>query len=135
MTAKEVVMRRTVLVFACVMLVAGVAGAQAPDLDIKKFQVTKKIKLGNLKAVDIRLSVSNSSGTGVPCTAVVTGTQNGDQVYGVATVVYDPPGREPTAYRFPPYYPQEEGEILWVAVVDDEDPDDDIATAVTEVFR
>jgi hypothetical protein len=52
----------------------------------------------------------------------------------VPLTVWDPPSSGPSAFRFPGYVPSTEGDISWTAEVFDDDPDDDVATATTDVM-
>ena len=102
------------------------------DLDIKKFKVSKNVKL-NKKSVRINLTLRNTGDVDEPAQAVVTGVQNGVTVYSQARAVSDAPGNGQTRWDFPSYEPTATGKIDWTVTIADGDPDDDTATATTTV--
>jgi hypothetical protein len=108
------------------------------DLDIRNFQVTKKITLGrrNLRATKIRLFVQNS-GTINAATrpSTVIGMQNGIEVYNKTMMVSDPVGDGPSKFTFPSYTPETIGDIIWTVTIADDDPDDDTASTVTQIVQ
>ena len=102
------------------------------DLNIKKFQVSKNVRLGS-KPVRINLTVNNGGDVDDTAQAVMTGIQNGSTVYSQAMDVSDAPGNGSTRWDFPPFPPTVRGDIDWTATIADGDPDDDTATATTTV--
>lgn len=105
----------------------------ALDLDIHNFKVTSKIKLDKVKAIEIRVDVKNnglSSGQG---SLIVTGVQNGVEVYNQSWKVSDLAGGGQSRYFLASYVPSTAGEILWTITISDDDPDDDTAVAATLV--
>jgi hypothetical protein len=109
--------------------------AVAVDLDIRKFQVSRNVKLdtGGSHPVRISLTVKNAGDASQPAQAVVTGVRNGVTVYSQAMDVSDPSGNGQTRWDFPSFTPTTMGVIDWTAIVNDGDPDDDTATATTTV--
>lgn len=107
--------------------------AAALDLDIHKFKVSEHVQMKNLKPVTIRLEIKNSSTGEGQRSAVVVGVQNGVEVYRQSLDVSSPAGAQHTNYDFPSYTPTGEGEIIWTATLDDDDPDEDTATETTRV--
>ena len=106
------------------------------DLDITGFRVTKHVRLRppRTREVAITLTVENNGDLDELRDAMVIGTQDGVPVYEEWIEVRDPPGSGPSAFRFPGYVPSTEGDIAWTAEVFDDDPDDDVATATTDVM-
>jgi PKD repeat protein len=113
---------------------ADISEAPVLDLDIAQFQVTKRVRLANVKPVKIKLVVRNGGTINSQTKpATVTGVQNGDQVYNEMLPVSDPVGDGRTRFDFPPYTPTAAGDILWTVTIDDDDADDDTAMATTLV--
>ena len=103
------------------------------DLDIKQFKASKTVKLGK-KQVSISLTVSNNSAVDEPASAQVIGIQNGGIiVYNEIISVSDTPGNGSTRWDFPAYNPAMTGVIDWLVTINDDDPDDDTASAATTV--
>ena len=113
------------------------SGIEAPvgviDLDIKSFRVTKKIALIRVKPIVIKLTVENGGVTEGSAPATLTGVQNGEVVHTQTLDVTDAVGNGSTRYTLDPFTPDAVGEILWTMVINDGDPDDDVATATTTV--
>ncbi|MDH3673515.1 MAG: cadherin-like domain-containing protein, partial [Gammaproteobacteria bacterium] len=116
----------------------------ALDLDIAQFRVTKNVRVGGKKLVDIKLVVKNNStvNSGATRPANLIGVQGGVVIYNCQTglvcpaplQVSDPVGDGRSRFEFPSYTPTATGDINWtVMIIDDNDPDDDTATAVTSV--
>ncbi len=113
----------------------GVEGpAGEVDLDIKGFRVTKQVEIPADEPIKIRLQVRNGGDTDEPREATVSGLQNGATVYEETLMVSRRSrNRGVKQFDFPPYLPLEAGDILWMAVIDDDDDDVDEALAVTRV--
>lgn len=104
------------------------------DLDIKSFRATGKVSLSRPKEIGLNASVQNNGTVEGSAVATLTGVQNDNLVYEAIMTVTDPVGGGSTKYVFPGYIPEAEGDILWTLVIADEDPDDDVATAITAVI-
>ena len=102
------------------------------DLDIKKFQVSKNVRLGR-KSVRINITINNGGDVDDTAQAVITGVQSGSTVYSQAMDVSDAPGNGSTRWNFPSFTPTMTGDINWTATIADGDPDDDTATGATTV--
>jgi hypothetical protein len=102
------------------------------DLDIKQFRISKRINLGK-KAVQISLVVRNQSAVDRSASALVSGIQNGIEVYRQAISVSDAPGNGSTRWDFPEFEPTVTGHIYWHAAIIDDNADDDSAFATTTV--
>lgn len=112
----------------------GVEGAAGVDLDITKFKVKKAFDPEAPEDVFVHLWVRNESDIDESAIAMVVGMQGGLVVYEETLEVADKSGnRGSKKYAFPSFAPAEQGEILWMATVDDADPDVDEAFAVTSV--
>ena len=113
------------------------SGFEAPvetlDLDIKKFSATKRVSVSKPKAIVPKLSVQNNGLIEGFANATVTGMQGAVEVYNETMPVTDAVGNGSTTYELPSYIPDTAGDIVWAAVIADEDPDDDMATATTPV--
>ena len=104
------------------------------DLDIRDFKVKKKFQLGSADEIFVHLWVLNAGAVNEPRLAVIVGMQNGILVYEQSLTVSDKPGNNGgKKYKFPSFLPTEAGEVLWMAVIEDDDPDLDEALAVTQV--
>ena len=75
---------------------------------------------------------NNGTGTG-PGLLTVTGEQNGVEFVHQVVEVRDAIGNGATKVTLQSYIPEEAGEILWTADLQDGDADDDVATATTNV--
>ena len=112
--------------------VAVVAGPPV-DLDIAQFKVTKRVRLARVKPVGIQLTVKNNGAVEGDAPATITGVQNGVEVYNETLTVTDAVGNGRTKFDFPDYIPTDAGDIVWTAIIADDDPDDDVAEATTVV--
>jgi hypothetical protein len=102
------------------------------DLDIARFKATKRVSVDG--TVEISLAVANNGTIEGSCPATVIGIQDSVEVYNETIEVSDAIGKGPTTHDFPTFTPPTVGDILWTAIVEDEDPhDDDEATAGTTV--
>ncbi len=111
----------------------GVCEPGVVDLDINRFRVSKSVKLGNA-IKRIQLTVENTNGGGQAMSqAILIGIQNGVEVYNRTKMVFDMSGNGRSRFAFPPFTPEEKGTINWTVEILDDDPDDDIATATTNV--
>jgi chitodextrinase len=113
---------------------ATISGSTPIDLDIAQFQATKKVRLARAKPVEIKLTVKNNGAFNSQSRpATVVGMQNGGQVYNETLLVHDDVGNGRSAFTFPSYTPTAIGDIQWTVTIADDDPDVDVATAVTVV--
>jgi hypothetical protein len=104
------------------------------DLDISRFNVTKRVSLSREKPIAIILVVQNTgTADGRECPATVVGIQNSIEVYNETVYVSDPVGKGPSTCHFPDCTPEDPGDIQWTATITDYDPDADEATASTIV--
>jgi hypothetical protein len=107
-------------------------GAEPVDFDVQSFNVINKVKLSNVEPIKIELIVHNlSSVNGSARQATVIGVQNIFEVYRETMMVFDLVGGSGTKWSFPVYRPTNLGNIQWTVRVDDDDPDVDLATALT----
>jgi hypothetical protein len=107
--------------------------AEPVDLDISKFQVSKSAKVGE-EIKRIQLTVENPNGGGnAGRIATLTGYLNGVLVYNEDRFVFDLAGNGKSRFAFPTFEPGEAGTIEWTVTIFDDDPDDDTATASTNV--
>ncbi|MGE5893861.1 MAG: choice-of-anchor D domain-containing protein, partial [bacterium] len=104
----------------------------AVDLDISRFSASKRVSLKRGTLVALKLVVTNAGTADGTASATLVGTQNGIEVYNQTDTLSIPAGSSLT-YRFPTYQPTAAGEITWTVTIADEDPDADIASAVTRV--
>lgn len=103
------------------------------DLDIAQFRVTKNVRLAHIKPIGISLVVINNGDSERSAPATIIGIQNGIEVYIQTQTVSDGIGNGRTTVDFLSYTPDISGEIVWTATIADEDPDDDVAIATTNV--
>jgi PKD repeat protein len=108
------------------------------DLDIKRFRVTRKVRLYNdeddlkkKRYVRIKLRIKNNGIEDGPRPATVIGMQNGEIVYQETKMVSGANKK----IRFPKYLPEDTGKIKWTVTIEDDDPDEDKATAKTKVKK
>ena len=107
-------------------------GAEPVDLDVQSFKVINKVKLSDVKPIKIELIVQNlSSAKGSARQAIVVGIQNIFEVYRETMMVFDLVGGSGTKWSFPTYRPTKLGNIQWTVTVNDDNPDVDLATALT----
>jgi hypothetical protein len=107
-------------------------GAEPVDLDVQSFKVTNKVKLSNVEPIKIELLVQNlSTANGSARRATVVGVQKIFEVYRETMMVFDLVGGSGTKWSFPTYRPTKLGNIQWTVKVNDDDPDVDLATALT----
>lgn len=120
---------------ATATVTVSVAPPVVVDLDIVQFKVTKRVRLANVKPIGIQLTVKNNSAVNGTETrvATVTGVQGSVEVYRQTLDVSDPAGNGRTKFDFPSFTPEAGGDIIWTATIADDDPDDDVATATTNV--
>jgi hypothetical protein len=94
--------------------------------------VTNQVKLSQVKPIKIELIVQNlSSVNGLARQATVVGVQSIFEVYRETMMVFDLIGGRGTKWSFPTYRPTKLGNIQWTVEVNDDDPDVDLATALT----
>jgi hypothetical protein len=106
------------------------------DLDITGFQVSKKVRIGgkNPKAITIKLTIINNGAfNNASRPATVVGVQNGIEVYNETIQVSDAVGDGRSRFSYPSYLPTAAGNINWTVTIFDDNPDDDTATAMTQV--
>jgi len=125
---------------AVVLVLALVVYAEDPelcDLDIKNFHVDRVAQVdggGNSGIIDkIWVTVQNNGAVECSGSLKVTGIQNAVPVYVQTQTVTDLPGNGAERTYYQSYVPSATGDILWTAELTDEDPDEDIAEAVTTV--
>lgn len=114
---------------------SGAGTLQALDIDISNFQVDKKYEIGDDRARPIKIfaTVVNRSRTNEARQLTVIGLQNGAEVYRRSMNAMPKPRGNGARITFPDYVPVAAGQIDWTATIEDNDPDADIATAVTLV--
>jgi PKD repeat protein len=105
------------------------------DLDIKSFRVTKRVRLDNVRPVRIVLSVRNDGQVDEPRLATVVGMLGAVEVYRESLDVFDDVGDGSSRFAFPEYVPDMSGDIMWQATIEDDDIDEDMATALTTVIQ
>jgi hypothetical protein len=107
-------------------------GAEPVDLDVQSFVVLDRVNLSNVEPIKIELIVKNLSSTnGSARRATLVGVQNIFEIYREAMMVFDRVGGNGTKWSFPAHRPTNLGNIQWTVTVDDDDPDVDLATALT----
>lgn len=114
----------------------GICTSGLIDLDIASFQVGKRASIGskNTRAIVIKLTIkSNGALNNGTWPATVSGVQNGVEVYSETMMFSAADGVRRSRFEFPSYTPVVAGDIMWTAVISDEDPDDDTAIAQTSV--
>jgi hypothetical protein len=105
----------------------------AVDLDIARFQVDKAVRLAKPRPVDVKLVVRNNGTAEGDTVATVKGMQNGVEVYRETVTVATTALTRRSQVNFPDFTPSTAGLIAWTATIVDGDPDDDAATATTNV--
>jgi hypothetical protein len=106
------------------------------DLDIAQFQVTKRVRLSGKKApeVAIKLVVKNNGDLNHQSRwATITGMKGDSEVYYEELQVSDPVGNGRTTFTRDHVAQFPAGDIVWTAKIMDDDPDEDLATAITTV--
>lgn len=103
--------------------------ARLLDLDIRKFQVSRRVDLDKGEAIRIRLELKKAPRQGAQGEATVVGVQNEAEVYRQSLPIEG--GK--TRYDFPPYLPAAPGKITWTVVLSDDDPDADEAVLLSQV--
>jgi hypothetical protein len=109
------------------------------DLDVASLKVTKRVSLTRVKPVGLKLVAKNYGTVEGSALATIIGVQNAVEVYNETLTVTGAVGNGRTTYddasvpAIPPFVPTDAGDILWTATIDDDDPDIDVATAVTTV--
>jgi len=110
------------------------------DLDIAQFRATSKVDLSSSQGAEIRLdlAVRNNGSVNATRKAILTGRSvpgNG-LVFQHELDVFDDAGGKPTAFTVIPTalgLVPAAGGIRWQVFIDDDDPDDDVAAAITIV--
>jgi hypothetical protein len=105
------------------------------DLDIAGLVVTEEVILSGRRSVKIKLMVKNNGKADAPRKAVVTGMQNGSEVYSENMMVSAPTGSKISRWVFRAFRPQQTGNIAWTATLSDDDSDVDQASAATRVMK
>lgn len=105
----------------------------AVDLDIAQFQVGKAVRLAKPRPVDVKLVVRKNGTAEKDTVATVKGMQNGVEVYRETVTVATTALTRRSQVNFPDFTPSTAGLIAWTATIVDGDPDDDAATATTNV--
>jgi len=101
------------------------------DVDISRFQATKRVSLKRVKPIEIKLVFNNNSAVADSVDVTVTGTQAGTVVYHEQATVEVNSSRG--AVKLPAHTPNTLGDITWTAEINDQDPDDDTAKTATKV--
>lgn len=119
---------------ALVQLTVTAAQPEPVDLDFAGFRVSRRVRLAGKRApvIDIKLVVKNDGAVDEPREAIVIGTQNGAVVFEQTLLVSDPVGDGRSTFHLS-YTPVALGDVIWEAVILDDDPDDDFASATTVV--
>jgi hypothetical protein len=130
-------MKKTSIISFCVITLVAFAmwvpNVEATDLDIVSFKVAKTAKvMSDVKNITLTV-VNQNGGESVAMPATLIGVQNGLQVYTYTRAVWDESGNGRSKFAFPTYMPIEAGTVNWTVVILDDDPDDDTATATTNV--
>lgn|GEM_PF-1848305 len=114
---------------------AGILTTQAVDLDIAQFKVSDRYEVGNSRSrsIQIQLVVLNRGSVNGSRMATVIGLQNGVEVYRSTVNAAPKPRGRAANLTFPSYVPSAAGQIDWTATIEDDDPDSDVATAITAV--
>jgi VCBS repeat-containing protein len=113
---------------------ADIEQSAAIDLDIAQFRVTKQIRLAKVKPVEITMVVMNGGDINSQTRpATVIGVRGSVELYNRTVAVSDAVGDGRTRFDFPAYTPTAPGDIVWTATIADDDPDVDVASAVTTV--
>ena len=102
------------------------------DLDIRSLSVSKSVRLSRGGSVSVKLAVQNNGSVNLAVPATIVGVQNGVEVYNETMNVSAPVGRRANI-TFPSFTPTTTGDINWTATINDGNPDNDTATAVTRV--
>ena len=104
------------------------------DLDIKQFKASKSVSLSKGSGiVSMNITIENNGTEEGPGLLTVIGEQNGVAFVHQVVEVRDAIGNGATRITLQSYIPTEAGEILWTATLQDGNPDDDVATATTNV--
>ena len=111
---------------------SGVAAGAAMDLDITGFAVPASYELGKAGGLKPSLKLANRSRVAGTRTATVVGVQNDTEVYR-ASVAVTLRSRGSGEAKLPTFLPTAAGVIQWTGTVEDDDPDADVATAMTNV--
>ena len=80
----------------------------------------------------MKLGVQNNGSVNLAVPSTIVGVQNGVQVYNQTINVSAPVGRRANI-TFPSFTPTTTGNINWTATINDGNPDNDTATAVSKV--
>ncbi|HEX9180214.1 MAG TPA: Ig-like domain-containing protein, partial [Burkholderiales bacterium] len=118
---------------AATVSVSVAAPSVSVDLDISRMTVSSRVRLSRNQSVGITVQVNNGGRQNSSRTATVTGSMNGVEVYRQSLQVSDPVGGKTTNFTFPNFQPTITGTINWRCEIIDDDPDVDVATAVTDV--
>jgi len=113
---------------------SGIGFIQQPevlDVDIARFQVTKRVSLKRVKPINIKLVVKNNSLVTDFVSASVTGRQGVTELYKKEVTITV--NKDQTTMLLPEYTPLDNGNIDWTIEIHDGDPDVDTATATTKV--
>lgn len=109
-----------------------VTGAAANiDLDISALRAPTGGRVNT--PLTVQLSVRNPGTVNAPRNAELIGVLNGVEVYRRSILVNDPVGGGTTTFSFPSFTPAVAGNLNWTATILDDNPDVDVATAVTRI--
>jgi hypothetical protein len=120
--------------FAVTWVEGSTSDSTGLDLDVVKIRATKRVSLASGRRVRLRAWVRNEGAIDELRAMTLTGVQGGIEVYSETVDASDVPGDDgATRFGFPPYVPESDGDILWTLVIADDDPDEDVRSAVTRV--
>ena len=111
------------------------ANGELIDLDIYSLMIPASVKPGGTVSVALKVDLISTVGGAQPAT-IVGVDQFGIEVYNETMSVNDTNARKngSTTFNFPSYATTgNEGAINWTAIINDEDPDLDQATATTTI--
>ncbi len=111
-----------------------VPASQVLDIDISGFSASRRVSLSRGKSVQLKLTAVNPGTVSGSADATLVGVQGGVTVYSQVVTVSLAAGAT-ASYAFPPYLPTALGEISWSLSIADQDPDLDLATAVSKIVR
>jgi PKD repeat protein len=103
------------------------------DLDIVRFQVNKRYRIGSNKPMRAKLVVANNGTAEEPRQATLTVMLDGAVMYTETIFVADAVGDGSSRFNFESFFPTVPGEYTLMVTVDDDDPDDDTAVGITTV--
>lgn len=119
---------------------ATISAVAVLNLDPVALRVTKRVSLTRVKPIVLKLVVKNNGTVEGSALATILGEQNGVEVYNETLIVTDAVGKGRAKFDdgsvppIPTFTPTAAGDIVWTAIIDDEDGSDlDEIMAVTRV--